>query len=150
MKEMCEQIKFTFDTSSYESRASLSSSPIGPSCLRSSERKKAGITRNVSFPDDDSQIVTGILEPENPWKSSKSFRLIYLNVEYWPTFYMQLQKFDSVSNGPDKIKYTTRKIANNNFFGCSSFMMFTNWFVLTFDRTFNSNFCSRIRIKSIF
>ncbi|KAK7585993.1 hypothetical protein V9T40_000172 [Parthenolecanium corni] len=67
---MCEQIKFTFDTSSYESRASLSSSPIGPSCLRSSERKKAGITRNVSFPDDDSQIVTGILEPENPWKST--------------------------------------------------------------------------------
>lgn len=67
---MCDQTKFTFDTSSCEARPSVS--PVGPSCLRNSDRsKKGGITRNVSFPEDDSQIVTGILEPENPWRSGR-------------------------------------------------------------------------------
>uniref|UniRef100_A0A1B6DCG1 Protein phosphatase 1 regulatory subunit 37 n=1 Tax=Clastoptera arizonana TaxID=38151 RepID=A0A1B6DCG1_9HEMI len=39
-----------------------------PSCLRNnsgSNRKKLG--RRVSFPEDDQQIVTGFLEPANPW-----------------------------------------------------------------------------------
>lgn len=74
--EMCEQNNrsLSFDFVSpydYEGRPCVSPSPVGPSCLRtnSSERKKTGITRNVSFPDDDSQIVTGILEPDNPWRS---------------------------------------------------------------------------------
>lgn len=39
------------------------------SCLRST--KKGGMTRNVSFPDDENQIVTGILEPESPWMDGK-------------------------------------------------------------------------------
>lgn len=69
MMEMCDQTRFSFDINSCEVRPSFSPISIGPSCLRNSDRKKGGITRNVSFPDDDSQIVTGILEPENPWKS---------------------------------------------------------------------------------
>ncbi|XP_065201472.1 protein phosphatase 1 regulatory subunit 37 isoform X2 [Planococcus citri] len=65
---MCDQVKFSSENNSCEAKQSIS--PVGPSCLRNSDRsKKGGITRNVSFPEDDSQIVTGILEPENPWKS---------------------------------------------------------------------------------
>jgi len=49
---------------------SLSNVPVGPSCLRSNS-KKTYISRNVSFPDDESQIVTGVLETVHPWESSK-------------------------------------------------------------------------------
>lgn len=49
---------------------SLSNVPVGPSCLRSNS-KKTYISRNVSFPDDESQIVTGVLETMHPWESSK-------------------------------------------------------------------------------
>lgn len=48
---------------------SLSNAPVGPSCLRSSS-KKTHISRNVSFPDDESKIVTGVLETLHPWESS--------------------------------------------------------------------------------
>ncbi|XP_050429938.1 protein phosphatase 1 regulatory subunit 37 [Adelges cooleyi] len=46
---------------------SMSNVPVGPSCLRSNS-KKTYISRNVSFPDDESQIVTGILETAHPWE----------------------------------------------------------------------------------
>lgn len=71
---MCDQIKTISENNSATcDRSSISPSTIGPSCLRNSadRSKKGGITRNVSFPEDDSQIVTGILEPENPLKSGR-------------------------------------------------------------------------------
>lgn len=56
---------------------SLSTVPVGPSCLRSNS-KKTYISRNVSFPDDESQIVTGVLETLDPWESSKYMFHIFI------------------------------------------------------------------------
>lgn len=40
------------------------------SCLRDSNKspKKQLTNRSVSFPENDNQIVTGYLEPVNPWE----------------------------------------------------------------------------------
>jgi hypothetical protein len=41
-------------------------------CLRScSENLKVKKPRKVSFPEEDSRLVTGYLEPANPWEYGK-------------------------------------------------------------------------------
>ena len=40
-------------------------------CLRSPENLKVKEPRKVSFPEDDSHLVTGYLEPANPWEYGK-------------------------------------------------------------------------------
>ncbi|XP_050535974.1 protein phosphatase 1 regulatory subunit 37 isoform X9 [Daktulosphaira vitifoliae] len=60
---------------------SLSNVPVGPSCLRSSS-KKTSISRNVSFPDDESQIVTGVLETAHPWECVENVTADLLTKKY--------------------------------------------------------------------
>ncbi|CAI6361207.1 unnamed protein product [Macrosiphum euphorbiae] len=60
---------------------SLSNVPVGPSCLRSNS-KKTYISRNVSFPDDESQIVTGVLETLHPWESMENVTVELLTAKY--------------------------------------------------------------------
>jgi len=40
-------------------------------CLRSPENFKVKEPRKVSFPEEDSHLVTGYLEPANPWEYGK-------------------------------------------------------------------------------
>lgn len=44
-----------------------------PSCLRNKNnpQRKHPIDRRVSFPEDNQRIVTGFLEPANPWEYGK-------------------------------------------------------------------------------
>lgn len=50
-----------------------------PSCLRNRNDppKKHPLDRRVSFPEDDQNIVTGFLEPANPWEYGNDTVLVY-------------------------------------------------------------------------
>jgi len=47
-------------------------------CLRSPEKLRVKESRKVSFPEDDSHLVTGYLEPANPWEYGKRLLLLIL------------------------------------------------------------------------
>jgi hypothetical protein len=51
---------------------SVEATPTLKPCLRSpSENLKVKELRKVSFPEEDSRLVTGYLEPANPWEYGK-------------------------------------------------------------------------------
>jgi hypothetical protein len=48
-------------------------------CLRShSENRKVKEPRKVSFPEEDGRLVTGYLEPANPWEFGKPLLHLFL------------------------------------------------------------------------
>jgi hypothetical protein len=54
-------------------------------CLRSrSENQKVKETRKVSFPEEDRLLVTGYLEPANPWEYGKPLlHCFFVNIAFW-------------------------------------------------------------------
>lgn len=61
-------------SSNIDRHLALRSSSVPSSCLRNNQDgnfRGASIVRNVSFPADESQIVSGFLEPANPWEYGK-------------------------------------------------------------------------------
>jgi hypothetical protein len=57
---------------------------VMPSCLRSHfENHRTREPRKVSFPEEDDDLVTGYLEPANPWEYGKPVNQFNLQIEYY-------------------------------------------------------------------
>nr|XP_018908162.1 PREDICTED: protein phosphatase 1 regulatory subunit 37 isoform X2 [Bemisia tabaci] len=72
-------------SSNIDRHLALRSSSVPSSCLRNNQDgnfRGASIVRNVSFPADESQIVSGFLEPANPWEYARNVTTEALTNEY--------------------------------------------------------------------